>query len=294
MVQKWTGKSRSNNFFQALLKFFVKYGGRYTAYFILYLVAAFYTCLPSIRKNAGYYVKRRFKSKAFENLRHIYKLNFTFGKILIDRAAFGLRGEIEIISPQEDKQLCKDLLAKGKGLIIITAHCGCWQMAMSSFDFMEGEKFVVYHQTKEDIDKHAHELSGKKAPVNFIEPSGFDGGAIEIMSALEKKGIVCMMGDRTFGGKENSVETDFLGGKIQVPFSIYRIAGALNSPIAVIFFPYCGKGRVDSFIAKTFYVQDKGKNPQNYIPEAQTFTNSLSDFIQKYPHQFFNYFDMWN
>ncbi|MDR3244173.1 MAG: hypothetical protein LBT79_05435 [Elusimicrobiota bacterium] len=294
MVQKWTGKSRSNNLFQSLLRFFVKYGGRLIAYVFLYFVAAFYTALPSIRQNAGYYIKRRFSSGFLKTVLNIYKLNFVFGKILIDRAAFGLRGEIDIISSPKDKQLCKDLLKKGKGLIIITAHCGCWQMAMSAFDFIENDKFVVYHRSQEDIDKHVHELSGSKSCVKFIEPANFDGGSVEIMSALQKNSVVSIMGDRVFGGKRNSVKSKFLGAKIELSVSIYRIAAVLGSPIAVIFFPYGGRGKVDSFIAQSFYVSDKGQNPQNYFEQAQKFADSLELFTKKYPYQFFNYFDMWN
>ena len=291
MSQKWTGKSLGNRFFQFWLRFFVKYGGRHIAYFISYFVVLAYVLSPSIRKKTSFYLKRRFNGKnLFINA---YKLNLVFAKILIDRAVFGIRGDIDIVSSKEDQQLCKDLLAKGKGLIIITAHCGCWQMAMSAFDFIKGDKYVVYHRTKEDVDKHAHELSGSKAPVNFIEPAGFGGGSIEVMSALQNKGVVCFMGDRTYGAKNNSLPVDFLGGKIEVPYSIYRIAAALETPVAVIFFPYKGNGKIDSIISQTFFVEDKGAKAENYLKEAGKFAQSLQEFVEKYPYQFFNYYNLW-
>ncbi|MDR1194961.1 MAG: hypothetical protein LBL00_00615 [Endomicrobium sp.] len=293
MSQKWTGKSLGNGFLQFLLRSAVKYGGRHVAYFISYFVVAIYTIIPSIRKKASFYLKRRFKSHgAVKMFFHTYKLNLTLAKILIDRAVFGIKGDITIISSKQDQQLCRDLLAKGKGLVIITAHCGCWQIAMSAFDFMEGKKYVVYHRTKKDVDKHVHELSGSASPVNFIEPAGFAGGSIEIMAALHNKGIVCMMGDRTFGSGDNKVEVDFLGGKIDVPYSVYRIAAAVGAPVAVIFFPYRG-GYVDSVITDAFFVENKGQKPQNYLNEAQKFIKSLEGFCEKYPYQFFNYYDSW-
>ncbi|AKL98316.1 lysophospholipid acyltransferase family protein [Endomicrobium proavitum] len=298
MVQKWTGKSLGSRFFQNLLGIFIKYGGRWTAYFVLYPIVLFYTFLPSVRIKASFYLKHRFPNSGKISLWFkTYKLNFTFGKILIDRAVLGIRGDIKIISSKKDQQLCRDLVAQGKGLIIISAHCGCWQAAMSSFDFLEGEKYVVYHRSKKDVDKHAHELSGKQSLVQFIDPNGFGGGTIEIMSVLAKKGIVCMMGDRTFGGKigkENFIKVDFLGGKINIPFSIYRIAGATGVPIAVIFFPYQGSGKVDSLIPAAFFVEDKGHARENYFQEAQKFIQSLEEFTKKYPYQFYNYYDMWS
>ncbi|MDR2192619.1 MAG: lysophospholipid acyltransferase family protein [Endomicrobium sp.] len=297
MAQNWTGKSLGNNFFQFLLRFFVKYGGRHIAYFICYFVVLAYTLHPSVLKKASFYLKRRFANRRGLSGLFIdaYKLNLTFAKILIDRAVFGIWGDIDIISSEQDRQLCKDLLAKGKGLIIITAHCGCWQTAMSAFDFMEGDKYVVYHKTKEDVDKHAHELSGGVSPVKFIESASFCGGAIEIMRALQNKGIVCFMGDRTYGAKNNSLAVDFLGAKIKVPYSPYRIAAAFETPVAVIFFPYKENGKVDSVIAKTFFVEDKGAKakPVAYLKEAEKFIQSLQTFVEKYPYQFFNYYDLW-
>jgi predicted LPLAT superfamily acyltransferase len=294
MAQKWTGKSLGSSFFQNLLCFFIKYGGRKIAYFIVYFVAAFYTFLPGVRKNASYYLKRRFPGRAkIKRLFDTYKLNLNFGKILTDRAVLGITGKVKIISSAQDQQLCRELHAKGKGLIIITAHCGCWQMAMSSFDFMEGDKYVIYRRNKEDVDKHAHELSGEKPPVNFIDPAGFGGGSVEIISALSKNGIVCMMGDRTFGSEENKIEVDFLGGKTEIPYSVYRIAGALGTPVAVIFFPHGKAGEVDSAVAKTFFAEDKGQGAAGYAEYAGSFMSALEDFCAKYPYQFFNYYDMW-
>jgi len=295
MPQKWTGKSLGNNFFQACLRFFVKYGARSVAYFFARFVVLAYTLSPSVRKNASYYLRRRFPDKKnlfFET----FKLNLSFAKILIDRAAFGIKGEVEIISSKEDQELCRNLLSKGKGLIIITAHCGCWQMAMSAFSFMDCKKYAVYHRTKEDVDKHVHELSGKDCAVNFIEPASFGGGAIEIMAALQNNGVVCFMGDRVFSAKSNkdaAVEAEFLNGKIEVPYSPYRIAAALGTPVAIIFFPHRENGKVDSVIAETFFCQDNGAGAKNYSLQAQKFADALQKFALKYPYQFFNYFNLW-
>ena len=164
--------------------------------------------------------------------------------------------------------------------------------AMSCFDFMEGDKYVIYHKSKEDIDKHAHELSGKESPVKFIDPAGFGGGAVEIISALSDKAIVAMMGDRTFGSLNNKVEVCFLGAKTEVPYGIYKIAAALGTPVVIIFFPRAGAGKVDSVIAGSFFVSDKGQKAENYLNEVQKFIKSLENFCGKYPYQFFNFYDI--
>jgi predicted LPLAT superfamily acyltransferase len=296
MVQGWTGKSRSKNFFHNLMILIIKFGALKFAYFIGRFVAFFYCLLPSVRKNASYYLEKKFPNcNHIKKFLHLYKLNLTFGKILIDRAIFGIKSKVNIISSRADINLCKSLYQKNNGLIILSAHCGCWQSAMSAFNLIddEKEKYVVYHQNKEDIDKHVHQLQKKESPVKFIEPNAFDGGIIEIMAALQRGSLVCMMGDRVFGASNNFVEVNFLGAKIALPFSIYRIAATLNKPIAIIFFPYKKTGAVDTMIADYFFVKDGGKAAQNYVEYADRFSKALENFVKVYPYQFYNYFNLW-
>ncbi|MDR2772983.1 MAG: lysophospholipid acyltransferase family protein [Elusimicrobiota bacterium] len=295
MAQKWTSKSRSKVFFHKLLIFFIKAGAANLCYFSLYFIVAFYLLLPSIRKNSAHYLNRRFPSDGrIKRFFRTYRLNLTFGKILMDRAVFGLIGKTKIVPTLDEKNKFFELYSKNNALIVLTAHCGCWQIAMSAFDFIEGDKFVVYHRDRDDIDKHIHELAGRAAPVQFIDPSDMFGGGIEVMARLSKGAVVSMMGDRTFGSKNSGVLVNFLGGRVELPFSVYRIAGALNVPIAVVFFPYGGKGKkIDFFVSDVFFVKDKGRLKDSYIEDAQKFADCLEDFVAKYPYQFYNYFNMW-
>jgi predicted LPLAT superfamily acyltransferase len=294
MGAKWTGKSRGKKFFQNLMIVFIKIGLSSLAYFIVYFVALFYCFLPSVIKGSSHYINRRFLCTGpLSRFWRLYKLNLTFGKILIDRAVFGAAGKCKVLSDAKDVALCNDLCKKHNGLIILSAHCGCWQSAMSALDFVnkDEKKYVLYHRSKEDIDKHVHELSGKEAPVKFIDPNTADGGVFEIMAALQKGGVVCMMADRILDGSKNFIKVDFLGGKISLPFSMYKIAHALNKPIAVIFFPYEKRNCIHTIIADTFFVEDGGH--KNYIEYAQRFADALEGFTDKYPYQFYNYFNLW-
>ncbi|MDR0952886.1 MAG: lysophospholipid acyltransferase family protein [Elusimicrobiota bacterium] len=294
MVDKWTGASTASRFKHQVFYALIKIGGRRLAYILLYFVVAFYTLVPKFRKTASPYIDKMFMPKNFfEKFRHCYKLFLTFGKTLVDRAAFGISGEIEILSSKEDKDLVKTLHAKNKGLIIITAHAGAWASAMSSFDFVDGKKYVLYKRNDKDVDKQAHEHGRTKQTVNFIDPTSYGGGSFEILSALEKKGIVCVMGDREFGSPRNKIETPFLGANIALPSSIYRIAAASGAPILVIFFPFMGAGKLSSVVADNFYVEDKGPKISAYKPEAARFALAFEKFVKQYPYQYFNFYDIW-
>lgn len=291
----WSSKSVASKFKHQIFYFLIKVGGRYSAYFLLYFVVFTYTLFPAIRRRSYSYIEKRFpQAKGLKKFLHCFKLNLTFGKTLVDRAVLGITGEINILSCKEHQDLCARLHALGKGLIVITAHAGCWQSAMSTFDFMEGEKYVIYRRVKEDIDKQAHEHGKKKQTVNFIDPAGYAGGALEIMGALEKNGIICMMGDRIFGAEKNLTKTNFLGSPIKVPVGIYRIAASMGTPVVFVYFPFKGAGKFDSIIADSFYVDDLGADMKNYASYAQRFTQSLETFCKEYPYQFFNFYNLWD
>ncbi len=295
MADNWTGASVASSFKHKIFYVLIKIGGRYSAYLLLYFVVASYVIIPRFRNKAYPYIEKRFVNlNGFSKILHCYKLFLSFGKTLVDKAVFGILGKIKVLSSKQDRDLCINLYNKDKGLIFVTAHCGAWQSAMAAFDFIEADKYVLYKRVKEDVDKQVYEHGRQKQNIKFIDPAGPYGGTIEIMTALEKKSVVCVMGDRTFGSRKNEISVPFLEHNIKVPGTIYRIAAVTQTPIVIIFFPTKADGKFDSLILDNFYVEDRGAKISNYKEYADKFIVALEKFVKLYPYQFFNIYDMWN
>ena len=145
-----------------------------------------------------------------------------------------------------------------------------------------------------DNDKMVAEHKKGAAPFTLINPAGPRGGVPEMMAALNRGEIVCAMADRVFGNPKNCVEVAFLGGKVRVPYSFYRLSVVTGAPIVTAFFPWKGKGRLASWVFPPVTVEDLGPRGEKYQPYAQQFIDALAQFCIKYPYQFFNYFDWWN
>jgi lauroyl/myristoyl acyltransferase len=295
MTNKWDSTSAASEFKHRIFYFLIRFGGRYAAYFLLYFVVVFYVLAAKFRRRTYPYIEKRFPGCGFlKKLWHCYKMYLTFGKVLLDRSVLGITGKITFFpSAENDWEVCRRLHALGKGLIVITAHCGCWQSALSMFDFVEGERYVLYRRAAGDVDKQAHEHGKIKAAVKFIDPAGYAGGVVQIVSVLEKGGILCVMGDREFGSSKNSVAVPFLGEEIRVPVSIYRIAAAQGTPVVIAYIPFTGPGRLGSIIMDNFVVPDAGGVLANYTDCAARFVKTLEDFCQKYPYQYFNFYNIW-
>lgn len=294
MKQQWTGASLASRFKHRFIYGLIWAGGRVLAYLFLYPLVLVYTLSPSIRRKSRAYIQQRFApGSAWQYFKHAYKLNLTFAHTLVDRAALGILGKADIVSCDKDRALCQQLADRGHGVIMLTAHCGCWQQAAASMNFFQAPKYVVYYRNPKDNDKMVHEHRGKKAPFTFINPAADFGGVVEMMSALRTGGVLCAMADRTFGAQNNSLPVRFLGGTVNVPYSFYRLAACTGAPVAVMFFPWLSRGRFGAEIAEVFTVPDLGPSKQAYLPYAQKFADALERFCVKYPYQFFNYYDFW-
>ena len=210
---QWTARSVGSSFQHNFFYFLIKYGGHRTAYFFLTFVVAFYVIFkPSIRKKTDYYLFHRFKRKHLSRrLFDSYQLYLNLGKSLIDRAIIGILGEEEITMEFSENEKILGLLKEGRGLILMTSHVGCWQAAMSALRFLNTPVHLLLLRDEGDIDRHYFEHAGIESPYKIIDPTGYLGGVLEMMQVLRAGEILCVMGDRLFGGKKGSLEVDFLG-----------------------------------------------------------------------------------
>lgn len=290
-----TGRSIASRFKHRFMYGLIALGGRPLAYCFLYPLVLVYCLHKSVRDKSRAYIIRRFAPQTkWAFFKHTFQLNLTFGRTLVDRAALGILGNAQFISDSQARQTCEALIKQNKGLLLLTAHVGCWQSAVNCLQFLNKPMHILYYRNPKDNDKTVAEHRGKQAPFTFINPAGPLGGILEIMSALNRGEIVCAMADRVFGNPQNAVAVDFLGAKVHVPYSFYRIAATTGAPILIAFFPWQGRGKLTSWVLSPIYVQDKGPHKQYYQVYAQQFIDALTQFCIKYPYQFFNYFDWWN
>jgi predicted LPLAT superfamily acyltransferase len=293
---RWTSRSIGSNFQHNIFYFLIRYGGRGASYALLNCVAVYYTLFrPAIRKKAGYYLARRFKTRnPLARLLHCYRIYVDLGKALIDRATIGIRGvkSIDIVSHDLDK--LQALIREGRGLILLTAHVGCWQIAMAQLHSFNAPVSLLLHREEGDVDLHYFEHNGVSVPFHIIDPLGYMGGVLEMMEVLRKGEVVSIMGDRVFGSDKNTVSVNFLGGKVRFPFSAFKLASATGAPIAVHLSCKRGPDSYKFMLERTIRVPaDLGKKEEALRPYVAQFAEALESYTQRYPYQFFNFFNMW-
>ncbi len=286
------GAPWQHRFFYALIRI----GGRRSAYGMLFFVTAFYVLFrPSVRERSRHYLSRRFPGRSSAaRLLDAFRITFEIGKILVDRAVLGILGPGRFGIGLEGRESLQELLAEGKGLILLSAHVGCWQVAMSSLSALGPPVSLLMHREAGDVDRLFFEHGDGAAPCRIIDPAGFLGGTLEMLQRLKQGEVLCIMGDRVMGGEGGTVAVDFLGGAVSLPISPYKLASATGAPIAVIF-PYkSGPGSYALQVADVIRVPDiSGKSPDDFRRFAAQFILALEGFVSEHPYQFFNFYNMW-
>lgn len=287
-AERQLGQSWQHRFFHGLIRTL----GKRPAYHMMYLVTFWYVLLyPRIRRRTRFYLDRRFPQRTgfFRRFLDTFALVRNFGRTMVDLAMFGILGKDSLRATCPDADRLLEICRGEKGFVLLNAHCGCWQVGLSALGYMEKPVSIVMipdPQAQKFLDKyHLH----------VIDPRSGLVGVVEMMQALRKGGIVGLMGDRIFGADEGSVKVQFLGGEIAVPIAGYRLASATGVPVVVLMAPRTAYAAYELRLIKVIDVPPGlGRKAQDYAPYARQFAEALEQFVEQYPWQFYNFFDLWN
>jgi len=272
---------------------FIKFGGRRLAYAALYWVVAYYALYPSVRTKCSSYIKKRFDGGRLQRFLHTYRLILHLGKILIDRAVLEIEGPDAFTVAFKSREILLKTVSARKGLILLTSHVGCWQVAMPTLGFLDLPIHLLVDPDATDLGHHYFEYA-QSSRFNIIDPNGPLGGTLEMMMALKKGEIVTMMGDRLIGSPKNRVTVDFLGTPALFPFSAFKLASATGAPIVALFTQKTGPDSYAIYCAPIIELHENlGRQGVFYQKEVAQYVLYLEQYVQAYPYQFFNFYDIW-
>ena len=272
----------------------IRVAGRPMAYALADLVSLYYTLTrPSVRQRCRAYLAHRFPGRTgFLRLVDTFRLSRTFARLLVDQAAQRLLGRAEFTTHLRGREDLAALLAEGRGLVIVTAHVGAWQLGMANLSRLDHPISVLARFDAADASSPFHAFAG--SDFRIIDPESFLGGVPDMLGALQRGEVLCLMGDRAWGASGGTVAVDFLGGAVPLPFTAYKLASATGAPVAVLF-PYKPwPNQYEMLLAGVVRVPPGlGRRPEAYRPYAAAYAQALEGFLASYPYHFFNFFDLW-
>jgi predicted LPLAT superfamily acyltransferase len=288
-------KKRGNKsgfwFFRTFLKLF----GLSGAYALLYPVCLYYLiCDRGAVSSCMAYVRRRFKTyNIFQRIYAVFRLFISQGKSLIDRYyIISKPGQFEIEFKGYDK--IKNLLTDSrKGIILLTAHVGNWQVVMTTLERLGKTVYLLMSPEENIAVKNVLNIDNEKERVRIISPETFLGGIVEIVKVIDEGNIVSIMGDRSYG--HNSTEVLFLGEKIILPYGAFSIAAAVRCPVVVLLSAKVSRKKyiIDASNVIEPRYSSKARKQEEVNAFVQKFADILEDYATRYPFQWFVFRDIW-
>lgn len=298
--KEWDGRTRTG--FGILIFYYLfRFLGPRFAYALLYPVAFYYVIFNQKNGRASRdYLRRRYPGLRgprlwWRNYRHF----LSFGRVLVDRgyAFLGMLGEVKF--ERDGHEVIEQTLAAGKGVILLSAHLGNWELAAYSLGgyMREGRRVpvnaVMFKGESEKVEKQLKKASGEP-PFRIIASNDSLQASIECKEALARGEVVAIHGDRILGGA--GVRVPFLGSEAKFPIGPFVLAASTGAPVVFTFANRLGT-RHYALMARGphfFSYSSRKERDANLKHWVQLYAKQLEELLQKYPLQWHNFYMYWD
>lgn len=285
----WEGKTRGGVAGYRAFIFLLRHAGIRFAYFILIWVAFYFVFFaPKASKASYFYFRKIWNYSIPRSLFLVYKSYYKFGQTLLDKIALLAGVKTNFTFHHEGGEHLGNLAKANTGALLISGHVGNWEIAghlMKRFDVPVN--VVMYDAEFERIKSLLQHVMTKKKYQTIVIKDDFSH-LIQLHKAFKNNEFICLHGDRFVKANANKVRSiPFLGKAAKFPNGPFELAARFKVPYAFVFTAKASNTHYH-FFATT------GSGEKNNAETIQKeYVQALEKFLQKYPEQWFNYYDFW-
>lgn len=294
--QHWSGTGQLRGgkhglaFFIALIRFF---GPRVAYAFAIFPAVYFTFTSPDVPATMDFHRRIFGRVPWWKRRWYVFKHFYSFGRAIIDRTAILAGGAKKFSFTFDGEHHIHEAVAAGKGVLLLTAHVGNWEAAGQLLARVPCPINVT------GFDKEAPEIRAlldRSAQQHFklIPLTGAPTDAIQLVAAMRRGELVCMMGDRTYGSPAQTVP--FLGGAAAFPIGGYVMAAIAGVPIVTVFSLREPGGHYHFF----GFPPVPPHHPPHHQRDAHLracatqFAERLEAIVKRDPFQWYNFFPFWD
>ena len=289
--KQWNGKSRGGRFGYQFFVYTIRLLGLRCAYiFLAFIVIYFIPFAPKATRAIWRYNRQKRRLGVLASVKELYCHYYVFGQTLIDKMA--MRGGLNERYRYEFDNYTRflEILNSGEGVVMMGAHIGCWE-AGAGFFGTYGKKINIvmldaeHQQIKDVLEENASQENNYNIiPLN----QNIIDAMLQIKVALNNGEYICFNGDR-YMEKDHTAVVDFMESKALFPMGLVKIAANCRVPV-VFYYSMREPNRTYRFIFEEPVID--GKMTTEKLLEQ--YVKSLEKIVEKYPRQWFNFYDFWN
>jgi lauroyl/myristoyl acyltransferase len=176
-------------------------------------------------------------------------------------------------------------LARGKGVILLSAHLGNWEFGGVMMRLSDYPLAVVALPHNTDATNALVNRFREEKGIRTIEVDASPFSSIAILSHLRQNGVVAMIGDRDFLG--NGKPIDFFGEKIMFPVGPVVIALASGAAVIPAFVLKQPDGRYFGILEEEIPISRNGNRKEMIENNLAKIARVFEAYIRRYPDQWY-------
>jgi lauroyl/myristoyl acyltransferase len=191
-----------------------------------------------------------------------------------------------LVGRLEGDEHLHDAVADGRGLVLLTAHLGNWELGGRLLAARLGRPthVVVAAEADPGVERF---LRGGPAPVRFVR-RGDPTAMVRLVGALRRGEIVALQGDRALGTRGDA-DVEFFGSPARFPLGPFVLGRAAKVPVLPAFCLLDADRRYVVVTAPPIRVAADGDRPA-----LVRWVRVLEGMVRRVPEQWFNFYDVWS
>lgn len=252
------------------------------------LVIPFYMLFAKGFKASYAFFRKRMGYGPVKSFFHVYKNEFEFGKVVLDRFAAFAGKRFRLTVPRMD--LFEELCAGEAGFIQLSSHVGNYELVGYTLVSPRRINALMFGGETATIMQNRAALFGQTG-VRMVPVSEDLSHIYVLNNALADGEIASLPGDRVFGSQK-TVECAFFGAKAKFPAGPFVLAVQREAPVLTVF--VMKEGRRDYKVLLERLPESEGKTRQERVQAlADAYASILEKVVRQYPDQWYNFYDFW-
>jgi predicted LPLAT superfamily acyltransferase len=288
---------RSNRLMLQIMTWISLRLGRRIGRVVLYGIAAYFllTNTPA-RQASKNYLRRVLKLPDNKGVgwRHMYRHFFRFASVIHDRV-YLINDRFSLFDIRiHQQQLVDDLLARHKGVFLMGAHVGSFEVLRAA-----GRQKPELRVAMVMYEENARKLNAALSAINpaaqqDIVALGHVDSMLQVNNLLDEGCVVGMLADRRLNQDATRPEL-FFGEPAEFPLGPFRMAAILRRPVLFMVGLYAGGNRYDLHFETLADFSDIPAGGRDAAVRAAMarYALLLEQHCQAAPYNWFNFFDFW-
>ena len=252
------------------------------------LVIPFYMLFRKGFKASYNFFRKRMGYGVVKSFLHVYRNEFEFGKVVLDRFAAFAGKKFDMDVPRMD--LFQSLCAGKEGFVQLSSHVGNYEMVGYSLISPKRINALVFSGETATVMQNRALLFGE-TNVQMVPVSEDLSHIFALNNALADGEIASLPGDRILGSQK-TLECRFFGAPAPFPAGPFTLAVQRDVPILCVFVMKEGR-RAYKVLLERLPEPEGASRRERIQALADTYAATLEAVVRQYPDQWYNFYDFW-